>query len=151
MRFVLYALGLCSIDLLRAGAEPAQAAKLTGWFACEKCTASRVAKGDLRPSNPDCARQCIDKGTAAVFISEQGRELLKVSETTRQSRKILVITSKSPAKSTRLLRQFRSRRSRGSQMREPRARAGKSNKEVAPLRRHHTLWHIACASTGMEV
>ncbi len=52
--------------------------KLTGWFACEKCTASRVAKGDLRPSNPECAKQCIDKGDHAVFIDEQGKQLLRV-------------------------------------------------------------------------
>ena len=52
--------------------------KLTGRFACEKCTAPRAAKGDLRPSNPECAKQCIDKGSEAVFISEQGKELLKV-------------------------------------------------------------------------
>jgi hypothetical protein len=62
-----------------AGAGPAaEDVKLTGWFACERCTASRVAKGDLRPSNPDCARQCIEKGIEAVFISEQGKELWKV-------------------------------------------------------------------------
>jgi hypothetical protein len=52
--------------------------KLTGWFACEKCAASRVAKGDLRPSNPECAKQCIEKGDNAVFIDEQGKQLLRV-------------------------------------------------------------------------
>ncbi len=74
------AIRLCGVALLTVGAAklPAETTKLTGWFACEKCTASRVAKGDLRPSNPDCARQCIDKGSEAVFISEQGKELLKV-------------------------------------------------------------------------
>ena len=76
----VYALGLCWIGLLSIGAEPAHAGatKLTGWFACEKCTASRVANGDIRPSNPDCARQCIDKGSEPVFISEEGKQLLKV-------------------------------------------------------------------------
>jgi hypothetical protein len=79
MKPVLRSLGL-SVSLLCASTMPASAAKvkLTGWFACEKCTASRVAKGDLRPSNPDCARQCIGKGDAAVFLSEQGKELLRV-------------------------------------------------------------------------
>ena len=80
MRLAWYGLGLCWIGLLSIGAEPAPAGatKLTGWFACEKCTASRVASGDIRPSNPDCARQCIDKGSDPVFISEQGKQLLKV-------------------------------------------------------------------------
>ena len=80
MKLASCGFGLCLTALLGAAAEPvrAGAVKLSGWFACEKCTASRVAKGDLRPSNPDCARQCIDKGSEAVFISEQGKELLKV-------------------------------------------------------------------------
>jgi hypothetical protein len=80
MRLRTSGLGLCSIALLLTCAEPAlaEAVKLRGWFACEKCTASRVAKGDLRPSNPVCSRECIDKGSAEVFISEHGKELLKV-------------------------------------------------------------------------
>ena len=65
---------------LFAGTAPAGPAtvKLTGWFACEKCTAARVAKGDIRPSNPVCAKECIDKGDEAVFLSEQEKSSLKV-------------------------------------------------------------------------
>jgi hypothetical protein len=58
-------------------AEPATV-KLTGWFACDKCTSARVAKGDIRPSNPVCAKECIEKGDDAVFLSEQGKRSLKV-------------------------------------------------------------------------
>ncbi len=68
---------LGAVAWLAAADSPAPA-KFTGWFACEKCTASRVAKGDLRPSNPECARQCIEKGDHAVFIDEQGKQLLTV-------------------------------------------------------------------------
>ena len=80
MKLTAYAIRLCGVALLAVGTAklPAETMKLTGWFTCEKCTAPRAAKGDLRPSNPDCARQCIDKGSEAVFISEQGKELLKV-------------------------------------------------------------------------
>ena len=80
MKLAPYPLSLCSIALLWTGVEPVkgESPKLTGWFACEKCTASRVAKGDLRPSNPVCAKECIEKGSEAVFISEQGKELLKI-------------------------------------------------------------------------
>jgi hypothetical protein len=60
----------------------AETVKRTGWFACEKCTASRVARGDLRPSNPECARRCIEKGDSPVFISEQGAEVLKIRDYT---------------------------------------------------------------------
>src|SRR2546423_69528 len=72
--------GLCLTALVWVCAEPvrADAVKLSGWFACEKCTASRVAKGDLRPSNPECARVCIDKGSEGVFIREQRKESLMV-------------------------------------------------------------------------
>ena len=80
MKLASCGFGLCFAALLWAGAGSAQAGavKLSGWFACEKCTAPRVAKGDLRPSNPVCARECIDKGSEGVFLSEQGKELLKV-------------------------------------------------------------------------
>ena len=80
MKLASCALSFCSIALLWTGVEPIQGEplKLTGWFACEKCTASRVAKGDLLPSNPVCAKECIEKGSEAVFISEQGKELLKI-------------------------------------------------------------------------
>lgn len=72
--------GLCFLALALTNIKPAQPAtmKWTGWFACEKCTASRVARGDLRPSNPVCAKECIESGSEAVFISEQGKEMLKV-------------------------------------------------------------------------
>src|SRR2546423_407549 len=73
-------LGLCLLSLALANAQPASTAtvKLTGWFSCEKCTAARVAKGDIRPSNPVCAKECIEKDSEAVFLSEQGKESLKV-------------------------------------------------------------------------
>lgn len=80
MRLGSRGFGLCLIALFWAGAGPSKAGTvtLTGRFACEKCTASRAAKGDLRPSNPECARKCIEKGSEAVFLSEQGKELLTV-------------------------------------------------------------------------
>jgi hypothetical protein len=61
----------------RVHASP-EVMKLTGWFACNKCTAERVVHGDIRPSNPVCAKQCIDRGDEAVFLSEKGKESLRV-------------------------------------------------------------------------
>src|SRR5258708_31632491 len=115
--------GICVTALLWAGAEPvqAEAVKLSGWFACEKCTASRVAKGDLRPSNPECAKMCIDKGSEGVFLSEQGKESLR-SGTIHPSRMTSAFTSKSPEKLIRPPRPSRSRQSRDSNMRERHAR-----------------------------
>ena len=73
----LVAVGICSIAILASAASPG-APKLVGWFACEKCTAARAAKGDFRPSHPDCARRCIEEGSAAVFLDEEGKQSLKV-------------------------------------------------------------------------
>jgi hypothetical protein len=52
---------------------------LTGWFSDEGCAKGRVASGNISPNNPECAKQCLDKGARAVFISEQGREMLIVN------------------------------------------------------------------------
>jgi hypothetical protein len=51
---------------------------LTGWFSDEDCAKGRVASGVIRPNNPDCVKQCLDKGAKAVFVSEQGKEMLLV-------------------------------------------------------------------------
>ena len=51
---------------------------LTGWFSDEGCAKGRVASGVISPNNPDCVKQCLDKGSQAVFMSEQGKEMLKV-------------------------------------------------------------------------
>lgn len=67
--------------LLPGQAHPQSVAvTLTGWFSCGKCTAGRVAKGDIRPSNPVCSKECIEKGDEVVFLSEQGKESLKVKK-----------------------------------------------------------------------
>ena len=80
LTLVVHCAALWLAGVLTAGAAHAMTAtvRLTGWFACDKCTAARVAKGEIRPSNPVCAKQCIEKGDEAVFISEQGKESLKV-------------------------------------------------------------------------
>lgn len=81
MRSTLCALAMLAAALQwTAAAPPASTGTYTGWFSCEKCTAGRVAKGDVRPSNPVCARKCIEEGTEAVFLSEQGKESLKVRD-----------------------------------------------------------------------
>ena len=68
------------VGVVMTGRAPAAAptVKLMGWFACSKCTAARVANGDIHPSNPVCAKECIDNGDDAVFLNEQGKESLKI-------------------------------------------------------------------------
>jgi hypothetical protein len=52
---------------------------LTGWLSDEGCAKGRVASGVIKPNNPECVKQCLDKGSRAVFMSEQGQEMLFVT------------------------------------------------------------------------
>src|SRR5947199_9459012 len=52
----------------------------TGWFGDAGCSRGRASGGAITPPNPVCAEQCIAKGTAAVFISEQAREVFVVKD-----------------------------------------------------------------------
>lgn len=67
---------LCGACLLSAEEKTTT---LTGWFSDEGCAKGRVAQGLIEPTNPDCAKKCLDKGAQAVFISEQGKEMIKVA------------------------------------------------------------------------
>lgn len=82
MAIMARCLNVCLTGVLMLTATPAWAAtvQLTGWFSCDKCTTARVAKGEMRPSNLVCAKDCIEKGDHAVFLSEQGKESLRVKD-----------------------------------------------------------------------
>ena len=45
----------------------------TGWFADAKCHGAVKAGEKITAINPDCARTCIEKGAAPVFLSEQAK------------------------------------------------------------------------------
>jgi hypothetical protein len=64
----------------RAQDHSAKTVTLTGWFSDAQCAPARLKAAKLGPSNPDCSRTCIEKGVAAVFISESGHEILKVTD-----------------------------------------------------------------------
>lgn len=50
----------------------------TGWFSDAKCALSRAAGGTFSETNPDCAKRCIEKGEAPVFISEQAQAVFNI-------------------------------------------------------------------------
>jgi hypothetical protein len=52
----------------------------TGWFADAKCHSPGVAAGSLKAPNQECARTCIEKGAAPVFISEQAKIRYQVKD-----------------------------------------------------------------------
>src|SRR5689334_1335397 len=67
------------ICLLLAAAHAAPpTVKWTGWFSDSQCAASRAASGTFTATNPDCAKRCIEKGAAPVFISEQAKAIFQV-------------------------------------------------------------------------
>jgi hypothetical protein len=47
----------------------------TGWFSDADCARGRAL---IAPTNPECAQRCIEKGTAAVFISENAKAIYTV-------------------------------------------------------------------------
>ena len=52
----------------------------TGWFSDAQCAYARAASGTFTATNPDCAKKCIEKGAAAVFVSEQAQAFFTVKD-----------------------------------------------------------------------
>lgn len=52
----------------------------TGWFSDKGCAAGLVARGDIRPNNPACIKECLDEGATAVFVSEEAKALFEVRD-----------------------------------------------------------------------
>ena len=50
----------------------------TGWFSDLQCASSRAASGAFGATNPECARKCIEKGTAPVFVSEPAKAIFQI-------------------------------------------------------------------------
>jgi hypothetical protein len=68
-----------AIPILAIAAEPNRVT-LTGWFSDRQCASARAASGTFTPTNPDCARKCIENGAEPVFISEQAKAIYKVKD-----------------------------------------------------------------------
>ena len=77
MRHTLHLVGLCLLVFGWISAR-AEEATITGFFACERCTAPRAATGIFTPSGPVCAKDCIEHGSEAVLVDAPGKQLLKV-------------------------------------------------------------------------
>ena len=68
-------IGLVVICLTGAAAD--KSVTWTGWFSDFRCASAR---GIIGPTNPDCARTCIEKGAAPAFISEQAKAVFQVKD-----------------------------------------------------------------------
>jgi len=48
-----------------------QPSTLTGWFSDDKCATGRVKQGLIGPTNPVCAKQCLDSGASQHHLQHQ--------------------------------------------------------------------------------
>lgn len=80
LRVLLCIAGTCLVSF--AMDHPQTEAKTvlwTGWFSDSTCASARAAAGTFTATNPECARTCIQKGAAGVFISEQAKAVFTVT------------------------------------------------------------------------
>jgi hypothetical protein len=82
MRLLGFVATISLIALTLAGVDNAEENSVTwtGWFSDLKCASARAAAGTFSGTNPDCARSCIEKGAAPVFISEQAKAIFQVKD-----------------------------------------------------------------------
>ena len=75
-------LGTCIVCLVLTSTLRSETKKITwtGWFSDSQCAYARAASGTFSATNPDCAKRCIEKGEAPVFISEQAKAIFKVKD-----------------------------------------------------------------------
>jgi len=57
----------------------------TGFFADEGCAKGRANSGFYTNTNPECARKCLAKGSALVFIDERAKAMYVVKDYTGAS------------------------------------------------------------------
>jgi hypothetical protein len=50
----------------------------TGWFSDQQCAREPKADEAVRPNGTECVKQCLLKGSAAVFLSEQTNAIYRV-------------------------------------------------------------------------
>jgi hypothetical protein len=80
MRTLACSIAICLLSLALTGdaESTAKSVTWTGWFADAQCHTGLSSTGTVTAPNPDCAKKCIEKGAAAVFLSEQAKALFTV-------------------------------------------------------------------------
>lgn len=51
---------------------------LKGWLSDEQCARGRAKSGIFKGTNPECAKQCVAKGTKIVLILPDAKEVLSI-------------------------------------------------------------------------
>lgn len=73
--------GLAAMATIGAVRPPASAPTVqtwTGWFSDQQCAREPKADEAVRPNGTECVKQCLLKGSPAVFLSEQTNAIYKV-------------------------------------------------------------------------
>src|SRR5258708_11572322 len=82
MRTLLYSIGICisAFTLPTSAGADLKTVTWTGWFSDSQCALARAASGTFTATNPDCAKKCIQNGSAPAFISEQAQAVFTVKD-----------------------------------------------------------------------
>ena len=52
----------------------------TGWFSDQRCARTPAAGETVKPNGTECVKQCLLKGTPAMFLSEQANAVFAVRD-----------------------------------------------------------------------
>src|SRR6266567_1221713 len=80
MRTLAHSIGICITALTLTSSSTAEPKTViwTGWFSDSQCALARAASGTFTATNPDCAKRCIQNGSAPAFISEQAHAVFRI-------------------------------------------------------------------------
>jgi hypothetical protein len=82
MRTWVYSIGIffTALTLTTSAMAAPKTVTWTGWFSDSQCALARAASGTFSATNPDCAKRCIQNGSAPAFISEQAQAVFTVKD-----------------------------------------------------------------------
>jgi hypothetical protein len=76
----LLGISLLSLSFATIAHTETKTVTWTGWFSDVHCARATNTSGAVAPNNPVCAKECIQKGTAPAFISEQAKAVFEVKD-----------------------------------------------------------------------
>ena len=67
-----------SVTLVQAGKSAEKSVTWTGWFTDAKCHEALAPGVKVSAPNPDCSKDCLEKGATAIFLSQQANAIYQV-------------------------------------------------------------------------
>ena len=78
IKTMLLLVALASTGAVRPLSVSTELQTWTGWFSDQQCAREPKADEAVRPNGTSCVKQCLLKGVAPVFLSEQTNSIYKV-------------------------------------------------------------------------